>query len=78
MNKFWAILFALGTFAFIGLSLQDRYPVQDRARSGMPVGEVRTVYVTHVDRVGYRILGIASAVAGLFFVAKIRRDDLRG
>lgn len=77
MNKFWAILFALGTFAFFGLSQQDSYPAQDRTRYGNPVGEVRTVYITHADRVGYRVFGVASAVACLFFVARIRRDDLR-
>jgi hypothetical protein len=77
MNKFWAIIFALATFALFGLGKQDSRSVQDRTKYGTPTGPVRTVHIAEEDRIGYRILGVVSAVACLFFVARIRRDDLR-
>jgi hypothetical protein len=41
----------------------------------MPVGEPRTGYVTRTDRIFYIVFGAACMVGGLYFIARIRRED---
>jgi hypothetical protein len=77
MNKLMAILFLLGALGSFGMSQRDSFQAQDHSRSGAPVGEVRTVQVTRGDRVAYIAFGIACAAACVYFIARIRRDDLR-
>jgi hypothetical protein len=77
MNKFLAIMFALGAIGFFGLSQRDSYQTQDHTKYGSPVGEVRTVQITRGDRIGYIVFGAASMVACLYFFSRIRRGDLR-
>jgi hypothetical protein len=77
MNKLMAILFFLGALGGFGLSTRTSYQVQDQTRYGSPVGEPRTVYVKSGDRAFFVAFGVVCMVASLYFVAKIRRDDLR-
>ena len=77
MNKLLAILFFLGAIAGFGLSQRDSFQIQSQTRTGAPVGELRTVQITPGDRVGYIALGVICMVGCLYFVMRIRRDDLR-
>lgn len=77
MNKFMALLFALLALGAFGLSNQHSYTVQDRTRLGESVGQERKVYITEDTRTGYRVIGAGSMVACIYFIARIRRDDLR-
>ncbi len=78
MNKLMAILFALGALAGFGLSQSDRYNTRNQTTFGTPVGPERTVYLTRRDRIAYTAFGISCAIGCLYFIARIRRDDLRG
>ena len=75
MNKLMAILFLLGALAAFGLSQRSSYQVQDQTRYGAPVGEPRTVSIGSGDRAFFIVLGAACLAGGLYFVAKLRRDD---
>jgi hypothetical protein len=77
MNKFMAILFAIGAIGGFGLSQRDSFQTQDVSWFGNPVGEVRTVYITRASRNGYITVGTVCMVACLYFISRIRRDDLR-
>ena len=77
MNKLLAILFLLGAIGGFGLSQRDDFQTQNQTRTGVPVGEVRTVQVTRIDRAGYVVFGVVCMAACLYFVARIRREDLR-
>jgi hypothetical protein len=77
MNKLMAILFALGAIGFFGMSQRDSYQAQDQTRYGTPVGEVRTVQITRGHRIGYIVFGAASTAGFLYFLSRIRRNDLR-
>lgn len=77
MNRLMAILLLLGALGAFGLSLRTSMEVQDQTPHGAPVGEVRTVYLTKGDRTAYVATGLECLVAGFYFVAQIRRDDLR-
>ena len=72
-----AILFLLGAICGFGLSQQDSFQSQEHTRTGTPVGEVPPVHITQTDRVFYVAFGVVCMVACLYFVARIRRDDLR-
>ena len=76
MNKFLAILFALGALGFFGMSQLDSYQAQWQTRFGTPAGEVRTVRITRGDKTAYIVFGAASMLACLYFISRIRRDDL--
>ena len=78
MNKLLAILFLLGALGCFGLSVGTSYQVQDETRFGTPAGKPRTVYIKSHDRVFYVVSGAACMVAGLYFVAQIRREDKGG
>jgi hypothetical protein len=73
MNKFMAILFALGTIGFFGLSQRDSYQSQNQTRYGAPVGPVRAVEITQGDRNGYIVFGVICMTACIYFLARIRR-----
>jgi hypothetical protein len=75
MNKLMAILLLLGAIAGFGLSEGTKYVVRDQTHTGMPVGEPRTGYVTRTDRIFYIVFGAACMVGGLYFIARIRRED---
>ena len=77
MNKFMAVLFALGTIGFFGLAQRDSYETQNQTRSGASVGPVRTVEITQGDRQGYIIFGALCMTVCIYFLARIRRDDSR-
>jgi hypothetical protein len=77
MNKFWALMFALGSFAFFGLSQQYSRVVQDHSRYGEPVGQPRIVGITDGERTAYQVLGIISILACVYFIARVRGDDTR-
>jgi hypothetical protein len=77
MNKLLAMLFLLGAIAGFGLSQRNTYQVQETTPHGAPVGEPRTVTVGHWDKVFFVAFGTASTAACLFFVAKMRQEDLR-
>jgi hypothetical protein len=77
MNKIMAIVFAVAAFSFFGLSQRDSYQTQNVGKFGSPVGKERTVQITRSGRIGYMIFGGASMVACLYFVSRIRGDDLR-
>ena len=77
MNKLMAILFLLGAIGGFGLSQRDSFLAQSTNRFGEPVGEARTVVVNRGDRVGYIAFGVVCMVGCLYFVARIRRADLR-
>jgi hypothetical protein len=77
MNKLMAILFLFGAIGGFGLSQRDSFQTQDHTWTGAPVGEPRKVQITRGDRVGYIGLGVVCMVGCLYFVARIRRDDLR-
>jgi hypothetical protein len=76
MNKFLAIVFAVAAVALFGMARQAGYITSDGAsRTGRSTSQVRTASVTKTERIGCRILGVACAVACLYFVA--HRDDRR-
>jgi hypothetical protein len=77
MNKTLAIVFAVAALTFFALSQRDSFQTQDVGRFGSPVGKERTVQITRNDKVGYVIFGGASMTASLYFISRIRRDDLR-
>ena len=77
MNKLLAIFLLFGAIAGFGLSTQNSYEVQDQTRFGTPVGKPRTVYINSGDRVFYVAFATVCMVACLYFVARIRRNDLR-
>jgi hypothetical protein len=77
MNKLMAMLFLLGALGGFGLSQRDSFQTQNTTRFGTPVGEVRTVEITRGDRVGYIAIGVVCMVGCLYFIVRIRRDDLR-
>jgi hypothetical protein len=77
MNKLLAILFLIGALAGFGLSVGTSYQVQDQNYYGSPVGKPRTAYITSGDRVFYVAFGVICMAAGLYFVARIRREDSR-
>lgn len=77
MNKLMAILFLLGALASFGLSVGTSYQVQDQTYYGSPVGEPRTVCIKKSDRIFYVILGAGCMAAGLYFIARVRREDSR-
>jgi len=72
-----AILFLLGAIGGFGLSQRDSFQSQSTTSFGTPVGEVRTHQVTPADRMGYIAFGVVCMVGCLYFVMRIRRDDLR-
>lgn len=75
MNKLMAILFLLGALAGFGLSVGTSYQVQDQTSTGSPVGQPRTVYIKGRDRIFYIAFGVACMAAGLYFIARIRREE---
>ena len=77
MNKLMAVILLLGAIGGFGLSQRERFQTQTHTWTGAPVGEVRTVQITNGDRVGYIVFGIACMVGSLYFVARIRSDDVR-
>ena len=77
MNKLITILFLLGAIGGFGLSQRDSFQTQSTTGFGAPVGEARTVEITPGDRVGYIAFGVVCMVGCLYFVACIRRGDVR-
>jgi hypothetical protein len=77
VNKLLAILFAMGAIGGFGLSQRDSFQSQNVNRYGAPADEVRTVSISHSERVGYIAFGAICAAACLFFIVRVRRDDLR-
>lgn len=77
MNKLMALLLLFGALGCFGLSQRDSFQTQSVGRYGAPVGEVRTVRITPWDRGGYIATGVFCLVGCVFFVARIRRDDMR-
>ena len=78
MNKLMAILFLIGALGAFGLSQRTRYEVQDKDSHGFPVSAPRTVSVSGSDRTFLIVLGATFMVGGLYFVARMRRDDAGG
>jgi hypothetical protein len=77
MNKFIALLLLLGAIGGFGLSAKTSYDVQDTTFTGAPVGEPRKVYVSRGSRIFYVAFGVCCSIGFLYFVARVRRDDLR-
>ena len=77
MNKLMAILFLLGALGGFGLSQRDSFQTQRQGPRGALVGEPYTVQVTHGDRIGYIAIGVVCTVACLYFLVRVRRDELR-
>jgi len=77
MNKLMAVLFLLGAIGGFGLSQRDSFQNQSHTYTGAPVGEPRTVQITPGDSIGYVAFGVVCMVACLYFIVRIRRDDLR-
>jgi hypothetical protein len=77
MNKLMALLFAMGAIGGFGLSQRDSFESQNVGRYGAPVGEVRTVFISRTARIGCIVFGTGCMAACLYFVARIRRQDLR-
>jgi hypothetical protein len=78
MNKLMAILFSLGAIGGFGLSQRQSYETQSHSIYGAPAGEVRTIAINPSDRAGYAGVGAVCAIAALFFIVRVRRDDSRG
>ena len=76
MNKLMAILFLLGAIGGFGMSQRDSFLSQPTGKWG-PVGKPYTVQTTRVDKIGFFTLGTGCMAACLYFVARIRRDDLK-
>ena len=77
MNKLMAILLLLGAIGSFAMSQRDSFQTQRQTWTGAPVGEPRTVQMTRGDRVGYIGFGIVCMVGCLYFVIRIRRDEVR-
>lgn len=77
MNKLMAMLFLLGAFGGFGLATSTSYQVQDQTPHGAPVGQPRTVYVKSSDRAVFIVFDSVCMAGSLYFLAKIRRDDLK-
>ena len=77
MNKLMAIFFLLGALGGFGMAQRGSFQSHRATPTGAPTGETRTVYVTRSDRIAYTALGVACMIGSLYFIARIRRDDLR-
>ena len=77
MDKLMTILFLFGAIGSFGLSQRHSFQTQRHSYTGAPVGEPETVQVTRADRVGYITFGVVCMVGCLYFVVRIRRNDLR-
>ncbi len=77
MNKFMAILFALLTIGFFGLSKLDSYQTRNQTPHGEPSGPVRTVEITPADKNGHIVFGMLCLVACIYFLVSIRHDSSR-
>ena len=77
MNKLMAILFLFGAIGGFGLSQRDSFQTQSHTSMGAPVGEPRSVQITRGDRAGYIAFGVVCMVGCLYFVVRIRCNDLR-
>jgi hypothetical protein len=73
MNKLMAILFLCGVLAGLGLSVGTSYRVQDQTPYGAPAEKPLTVY----DRVFFLTFAAVCMAACLYFVARVRREDLK-
>ncbi|HLH56317.1 MAG TPA: hypothetical protein VKY92_22210 [Verrucomicrobiae bacterium] len=76
MNKLFAILLLLGALASFGLSQRATLKAQETGTRGQPIGEPRMVPATRVDKIFFVGFGAACMVGCVFFVAKIRKEDL--
>jgi hypothetical protein len=77
MNKLMAMLFAFGAISSFGLSQRDSFPSQDVGRYGNPIGEVRIVPISQTAKLSYEIFGAVNMVACIYFISRIRGDNLR-
>ena len=76
MNKLFAILFLLGALGSFGLSQRTTLKAQETGTRGEPIGEPRMVPATRADKIFFVGFGAACMAGCLFFVAKIRKEDL--
>ena len=77
MNKLMVMLFLFGALAGLGLATGTSYTATDLTPYGVPSSEPRTVYTTRSDRIFFGAFGVVCAVGCLYFIARIRRDDVR-
>jgi len=77
VNKLICIMLLLGALGSFGLSLRTSFQTQDHSYFGSPVGEERTVQISSVDKAAYVTLGVVFMVGFLYFLARMRREDLR-
>ena len=77
MNKMMCILLLLGAIGAFGLSQQDSFQTIDHSRSGVSVGKERTVVVTKTGKAFYISVAITFAMGFLYFLARLRNEDLR-
>ena len=76
MNKVLCILLLLGTIGAFVLSQRESYKVRDHDRLGWPVGDEQIVHIATADRFFYIVSGVAFMTGFLYFLAKLRKQDM--
>ena len=77
MNKVLCILLLLGAIGAFVLSQRDSYTWKNHSYTGWPVGEEQTAYIQSTDRFFYIAIGVAFMTGFFYFLAKLRKEDLR-
>lgn len=77
MNKLMAILFFFGALGGFGMSQRDTFRSQALSGRGKPAGPVYTVPVTRTEKIGFFALGGGCMTACLYFIARMRQNDLK-
>ena len=77
MNKYMALLFAVGAMCCFGLSQKVSYTSQSHNKWGGSVGPETVVYVTPVEKIGFITLGAICLGLCIYFVVQTRNEKLR-
>ena len=77
MNKLLALFLMLGAIGGFGMSQRENFQTQSHTWTGEPVGEPRVVQQTRAERAGYFGFGLLCMIGCIYFIARIRNDDLR-
>ena len=77
MNKLLAIMLGAGALGAFTLSQRDSFQSQPVSRYGFPTGPVHTVYNHRIEKIAFAAVGTVCMAASLYFIVRLRNDDLR-
>jgi len=78
MNKLMAILLGVGALGAFGLSQREGFESQQVDRYGSPSGEATAHYSSRSEKIGFIVFGGIFMIGSLYFISRVRHDDLRG